>query len=158
MKIAKIIFSDVELTNKNTCYSMRRIIEHDLTGLPQELSSIGFCELGHAIITRGSTKETSHTIFIPVIDSQNPENRMSLPFLHQAIRSALTLAKIYEVKGIVVELPSWKEEKTIYNIKSWGVSLKKMTKPPINRDNVKSVINSVSKEYPGIMIRMEYLP
>jgi len=158
MKIAKIIFSDVDLTNKNANYSTRRIMDNDLTELMQELSSIGYCQLGNAIITRGTSQETSHTIFVPIVNSQNPEDRMYGSLFHQAMRAALTLAKLYGVGTLVAELPSWDEEKTIYNLRSWGILLKRAIKPPLDRKNMVNVIDSVSKEYPGIMIRMDYLP
>lgn len=158
MKIAKVIFSDVDLTNKNANYSTRRIMDSDLTELTQELTSIGYCELGHAVITQGTSKEISHIIFVPIVNSQNPEDRMYGSLFHHAMRSALTLAKLYGIESLTVELPSWNEEKTIYNIRSWGILLKRAIKPPLDRKNMVNVIDSVSKEYPGIMINTEYLP
>ena len=130
MKTAKLIFSDVDLTNKNANNSIRKIIDEDLSEITKELSAIGHCELGNAVMTGGYNKETSHTIFVPVTDSENVGNRINLPSLHQAIRSALTLAKLYEIKDIMVELPLWEEEKTIYNLRSWGILLKKDDQTP----------------------------
>lgn len=158
MLTAKIIFSDVDLTNKNINDSMRRILDSGLTPLAQELTSIGFCELGHAIITKGDSKGIAHNIFVPIVNSKNPQEKMGLALFHQAVRAALTLAKIYSVRDIVAELPAWHEEKTIYNMPTLGISVKKAVPPPLDVSTIKSVINSVLKEYPGILVKPDYLP
>jgi len=154
----KIIFSEVDLTNKNANDSMRRVLDDGLTKLAQELTSIGYCELGHAVITQGESKDFSHTIFIPVVNTLNPEDKMDLALFHKAVRAALTLAKLYGVKDLVVEIPTWNQEKTVYKMPSFGISVKKAIPAPLDVSSIKNVFNSVLKEYPGIMVITEYLP
>ena len=157
IKTAKIIFSDIDLTDKQATVSMAKLIEIDSAELVQELTAIGTCDFGHAVITKGYSTNYTNYIFVPVSDLQNPQNRINTELIHQAIRSALKLAKLYEIKDITVELPTMRDEKTIYSLRAWGLSLKRVVKQPLDRERIKEVITSISRDFPGILIDFEYL-
>ena len=153
MRIAKIIFSDTDLTNKQVMGSMTTLLEKGASNLINELAAIGTCDFGHAVITKSYTSDFTNYIFIPILDQQSPEYRIDTPTFHQSIRSALDLAKLYEIGDIVLEIPNMNQEKTVYSLKSWGLSLRKVIRPLLNRERIKDVVNSVSRDYPGILVR-----
>ena len=74
--------------------------EEDL--LLKELSAIGSCEIGNAVITKAYGLGVKHFIFVPYIDNENPDNRINYVLFHHALRSAFTLANLYDIKRLAI--------------------------------------------------------
>src|SRR3989344_4025058 len=101
-------------TNKN----VKELLEMAGKGLEAELLAIGYCALGNSIITRGHDLKIKHIIFVPIKDSFDPDNLMNFTLLHQAIRSALTLANIYKIKTLAMPMlnPGFKKRSLVDKI------------------------------------------
>ena len=74
--------------------------EEDL--LLKELSAIGSCDIGNAVITKAYGLEVKHFIFVPYIDHDNSDNRINYVLFHHALRSAFTLANLYDIKRLAI--------------------------------------------------------
>jgi O-acetyl-ADP-ribose deacetylase (regulator of RNase III) len=70
--------------------------------LLKELSAIGSCEIGNAVITKAYGLDVKHFIFVPYIDNENPDNRINYVLFHHALRSAFTLANLYDIKSLAI--------------------------------------------------------
>jgi len=70
--------------------------------LLKELSAIGFCEIGNAVITKAYGLDVKHFIFVPYIDNESPDNRINYVLFHHALRSAFTLANLYDIKRLAI--------------------------------------------------------
>jgi len=70
--------------------------------LLKELSAIGSCEIGNAVITKAYGLDVKHFIFVPYIDNENPDNRINYVLFHHALRSAFTLADLYDIKRLAI--------------------------------------------------------
>jgi O-acetyl-ADP-ribose deacetylase (regulator of RNase III) len=70
--------------------------------LLKELSAIGFCEIGNAVITKAYGLDVKHFIFVPYIDHNDSDKRMSYVLFHHALRSAFTLANLYGIERLAI--------------------------------------------------------
>lgn len=97
---ALICFCNSDLSQKGDNLILR---ETGNGNLSQELSSIGYCEIGSSIITQSYNSNLKNYIFIPCIDREN-EVRLNTTLLHKALRSAFTLANLYSVNKLAISL------------------------------------------------------
>jgi len=74
--------------------------EEDL--LLKELSAIGSCKIGNAVITKAYGLNVKNFIFVPYIDNDNQDNRINYVLFHHALRSAFTLANLYGIKRLAI--------------------------------------------------------
>jgi O-acetyl-ADP-ribose deacetylase (regulator of RNase III) len=70
--------------------------------LLKELSAIGSCEIGNAVITKAHGLGVKHFIFVPYIDNESSDNRINYVLFHHALRSAFTLANLYDIKRLAI--------------------------------------------------------
>lgn len=109
---AIIVPSDVAITNKRANRTVEKILEKGGSDLLSEASVIGYCEIGNAVRTKGYDLDIQHIIFLPYVDSENPDNTIDITQLHLAFRSAFTLASLYEVKTLAVPLLRFKRNRS----------------------------------------------
>ncbi|MDO8573291.1 MAG: macro domain-containing protein [Candidatus Daviesbacteria bacterium] len=130
-------------TNKNA----KELLEKAGKGLEAELLAIGYCALGNAVITKGHDIKVKHIIFVPIKDSFDPTYLMNFTLLHQAIRSALTLADIYKVKTLAIPMlnPGFKKCSIVDKIMAKFTDNNRLK--PISDDEVLSIIMSVAKDF-----------
>ncbi len=102
---------DVELTNRKANKTTHWILENGNKDLIKELMSIGYCEVGNAVITKGHNLSTKHLIFMPYQDLSSDDYRANFVLLHQAFRSVFNLASLYEVKTLGMPMPRFKVSK-----------------------------------------------
>lgn len=143
-------FSDVERNNDN----YRQVIDSTLdkikesnSNLLKELSAIGYCELGNAVITKAYLFGVKKFIFMPFFDHNNQENKMNFVLLHQALRSAFNLAAIYEIKTLAISLPSPKFPKEEAFIKFVKSLLEIKPKKELQNEEMMNIIIGISEEY-----------
>ena len=157
---AIIIPSDVELTNKKANNIVHGLLEKD-NNLLREISSIGYCEMGNAVITRGYGLKAKHLIFLPYCDNDNEENKIDFVLLHKALRSAFNLASLYEVSTIAVPVFRFKAVKLnfiekILNIKIFRSLFGQEGNNGLNglkEGEVEDIIISVSSEFKNTSIK-----
>lgn len=154
---AIIIPSDVELTNKKASSIVQRVLETNNDDLLKEISSIGYCEIGNAVITQGYSLKVKHLIFLPYCDSDNEENKADFILLHQAFRSAFNLASLYKVKTIAIPIFRFKVRKRNFIDKSLNLeifgSLFGQTESKGLKDNeIEDIIISVISEFKNTSI------
>src|SRR3989338_10577921 len=58
--------SDVDLTNKKSNKWIYSILSKAGSDLTKELSAIGYCETGNAVITKAYNLKVKHLIFLPI--------------------------------------------------------------------------------------------
>lgn len=112
-----VIFCDVELTHKKANAFVKDAIVKAGPKLAEELANIGYCEIGHAVITKAYNLPAKNLIFLPYIDRDNSQ-RIDFVLLHQAIRSVLSLASLYGLKSLAIPvvptiLPNAKNENEV---------------------------------------------
>lgn len=81
---------------------VKQILEKAGKELVRELTAIGFCEMGYAAITKGYELKARNVIFMPISDHNNKEVRINYVGLHQSLRTAFTLADLYEAKSVAI--------------------------------------------------------
>lgn len=97
-----VIPCDVELTHRKANTFVRDAITKAGPGLSEELANIGFCEIGHVIMTQGYKLPAKKLIFMPYLDRDDNLRRMNYLQLHQAIRSALSLTSLYGLQTLAI--------------------------------------------------------
>lgn len=138
--------AETDLTS-NSNKNVKELLGIGGKGLEAELLAVGFSSLGNAVITKAHDLKVRHIIFIPIKDSYDPQNQMDSKLLHQAIRSALTLADIYIVKTLAMPMlnPGIKKRPI------WDKIIGKFTgddqPKPLTDDEVLSIIMSVAKDF-----------
>jgi len=142
----------VDISRKNDGYThvvnatWNRAKEYE-SNLLKELASIGNCEIGNAVITKAYLFDVKHFIFMPFFNHNEPENKMDFVLLHQALRSALNLATLYEIKTLAIPLPVLhfpKEEVFTKFVKSLFEITSKKT---LQNEEMMDIIMGVSEEY-----------
>jgi hypothetical protein len=155
---AIVIPSDVELTNKKTNKIVEAVLETGNDDLTREISSIGFCEMGNAVITQGYNLKAKHLIFLPYCDSSNEENRIDFVLLHKALRSVFTLASLYNVKTLAIPIFRFKVVKLnfiekILNIKIFRSLFGQEENNGLKESEVEDIIVSISSEFKDTSIK-----
>ncbi len=72
--------------------------------LVKELTSIGYCALGNAVIAQGLGLRVKNLIFVPYVNHNDPQDAFSYVLFHQALRSALNLAVVYNAKTLAIPI------------------------------------------------------
>lgn len=115
-----VVPCDVDLTYRKTNDVVRDINTKAGNKLWEELANIGYCEIGHAVITQAYGLPVKKLIFLPYIDRDNSQ-RIDFILFHQAVRSALSLASLYGLKTLAIPvlpniLPNSKNEHEVEDI------------------------------------------
>lgn len=81
---------------------IKKVIDKAGKELIRELTAIGYCEMGFAIIVQGYGLKAKHIIFMPVTDHNNEEARINYVGLHQSLRAAFELVSLYKAKSVAI--------------------------------------------------------
>lgn len=143
-------FSDVAKNNED----YRQVIDSTLDkiresegNLLKELSSIGYCEMGNAVITKAYLIGVKHFIFMPFFDHDDTENKMNFILFHKALRSAFNLASLYEIKSLAIPLPPVKFPKEEAFIKFVKSLFEIKPKKGLQNEEMMNIVMAVSGEY-----------
>lgn len=133
---ALICFSSTDLTYKEPTGFTRKLLKSVGNDLVLELSSIGYIDLGNAIITNGYSSKYSKLIFIPYFDENNRKSKLTNILMHKALRNAFNLASLYKVRTL-----------------TFPQSLPQEIK--FNNEEFTEVLSTISKDFSNIVIIKE---
>lgn len=111
---ALIMPCDTELTFSKGYHRLTNLFETAGEDLQKELSAIGYCEIGNAIITKSYNLNVKHIIFMPYTDHTNLENKIDYLLFHQALRSCFALAQLYGIESLAISLMRHKTQKETF--------------------------------------------
>ena len=143
-----VVPSDVDLTYQKANGAVRAVLESGGPDLLKELSAIGYGEVGNAIITKGYGLNAKHAIFLPYTDRSNGESKLDLVLLHQALRNAFNLARLYEAKTLAIDLAPLRArrrtlmQRVLSKVMEIGPSEEGLT-----TDEIIDVVTGVAEEY-----------
>lgn len=81
---------------------VKNIFEKAGKDLVKEVTTVGYCEIGYAVITKGYDLKAKNVIFMPITDHNNADSHIDYVGLHQSLRSAFTLADLYNAKSVAI--------------------------------------------------------
>lgn len=145
-----IVPCDSELTFKKVAL-VEKIIEKGRTDLLTELTAIGYCITGNAVITKGHELKVKHIIFMPISDLQDPNFRLDFTLLHQSLKAAFTLASLYKLKSLAIggiHIPSYTKSLSESLLSSLSEERKVLT-----TSQIEDIIISVSKNFKNSSIK-----
>ena len=115
--------------------------------LLKELSAIGSCEIGNAVITKAYGLDVKHFIFVPYIDNENPDNRINYVLFHHALRSAFTLADLYDIKRLAIPTLRAKVAKKEFRYKIIAGVFETKKKDLLNEKELTDITVAIVKEF-----------
>ena len=128
----------------NQSYLQNKECEDNLL---KELSAIGYCEIGNAVITKSYILNIKHFIFVPYVDHDNSENRLNYILFHQALRSAFTLANLYDIKRLAIPIPKSKFQKKDFMDKIFAEILSTNKGKGLDEKELTDIIIAITKEF-----------
>ncbi|PJC54891.1 MAG: hypothetical protein CO028_00080 [Candidatus Levybacteria bacterium CG_4_9_14_0_2_um_filter_35_21] len=128
----------------NKSYTQSKDQEDNLL---KELSAIGFCEIGNAVITKAYDIDVKHFIFAPYIDNDNPDDKLNFVLFHRALRSAFALANLYGVKSLAVPILRTKIVKKEFMDKVISQVFDAKKDITLNEKELTDIIIAISKEF-----------
>lgn len=144
--------SDVELTHKGEHRTIRRIFEKAGPDLLKELAVIGRCEVGNAVITKGYSLKVTHLIFMPFTDHTDEESMLDSIQLHQGLKSAFTLAGMYEAKRLAIPLlPVLTTRRSRLERLLDIIWRDKSVITPIGTEEMMDIVAAVAREYLSVL-------
>lgn len=114
--------------------------------LLKELSAIGYVSIGNAIITKAYDFNVKNFIFIPFIDHDEEGNHITSVLLHQALRSAFTLATLYGLKTLAIPALRIRVPKQELMDRMMSIFDNKPRKA-LTDDEIFNIVITISKEF-----------
>lgn len=111
---AILIPCDTELTFSKGYRRLTALFKTAGESLQNELSAIGYCEIGNAVITKGYELKVKYLIFLPYTDHNDPEDKIDYVLFHQALRSSFTLAQLYGIESMAISLIHQEQQKGFF--------------------------------------------
>jgi len=130
----------------NRSYAQSKEQEDNLL---KELSAIGFCEIGNAVITKAYDIDVKHFIFAPYINNDDSDDRLNFVLIHRALRSAFTLANLYGAKSLAVPIIRTKIAKKEFMDKVISQVFDTKKEVTLNEKELTDIIIAISKEFEG---------
>ncbi len=116
--------------------------------LLKELSAIGYCDIGNAVITKAYFFKVNNFIFMPLYDHDDTDNRLNTPLLHKALRSAFDLASLYGLKNLAMPMPSSKSSEEDFTNKFLkSLFFENFNKKEFNQDEFLNIVYAVFSDY-----------
>lgn len=141
-----VVPCDVDLTYRKANDIVRDVYSKTGNRLWEELADIGYCEIGNVVITQGYGLKAKHLIFLPYTDREDRSQRMNYLLLHQATRSALSLASLYGLRTLAIPIAHYLLSKRI-NLIRRAVSKVLDTKEKDQTTEAESIIDSIAKSF-----------
>ena len=148
-----IIPCDSELTYHKVGI-VAKILDKGGEDLLKELTSIGYCEVGYAVIVQGYELPAKNIIFMPVSDHNHQETRINYIDLHQSLKAAFTLADLYKAKTVAIagiHIPNTKRSVAQSLWKKFTEGKKEAGSP--SSDEIEDIIISTSKNFKDSSIK-----
>lgn len=115
--------------------------------LLKELSAIGEIQIGNAVITKAYELNAKYFIFIPYMDSEDINNHITSVSLHQALRSAFSLASLYNLSRVAVPILKIKIPKKDTFEKLLSLLWETKSPKTMTEDEILNIIIAISKEF-----------
>lgn len=130
---------------------IKSVFEKASKELVRELTTIGFCEIGNVVITKGYDLKVGNVIFMPLTDHRNEETKISNIDLHQSLRNAFTMAEIYKARSIAIgaiKIPQGKKGFTNLIEKTFKQFWEDKSQPKmISNDEIEDIVVSVLRDF-----------
>ena len=143
-----VVPSDVDLTHEKVNGTVKAVLDKGGPDLLKEVSATGFCEIGHAVITKAYGElEVKNVIFMAYTGQENSENQADFVLLHQALRNVFDLAVLYKAKTIAIDIAPLRARKG--NLLRKAISKVLDTEPPkkLTADEMMDIVMSISEGY-----------
>ena len=142
--------SDVDLSFRKANKWVTEIFEEaGFTELSKELAVIGSCDIGNAVITKGYKLKAKHLIFLPYTNYDDIGNTTDYVLFHQSLRSAFTLAKIYNLERVAIPLLEIRSRMNFFERILHEALDKKIKK--LKSEEVMNIIIGVSNEFNDLL-------
>lgn len=115
--------------------------------LLKELSAIGSCEIGNAVITKAHGLDVKHFIFVPYVDYDDSDNRINYVLFHHALRSAFTLTNLYDIKRLAIPTLRARVPKKEFMDKIISGVFETKTQNLLNEKEITDITIAISKEF-----------
>ena len=139
---------DTDLTYAKTNEAIRSVLKKGGPDLLQEVSAIGFCEIGNAVITKAYGElKVKNVIFMAYTGQEDSENQADFVLLHQALRNVFDLAVLYKAKTIAIDITPLRAGKENFLRRALSKVLE--TEPPrkLTTDEMIDIVMSISAGY-----------
>lgn len=137
---------DVELSNDKVNSVVKDIFEEAGSDLVAELSAIGFCGIGHAVIVGGYKLKVKSIIFYPYKDSNNPDEHIDSILMHQAIKAVFSLVKLYHIKNLAISLPLIRRRKESIFERILDTFSNPKEESYLNTEQIMCIVTAIAKE------------
>ncbi len=122
--------------------------------LVKEVTTIGYCEIGYAVITKGYGLKAKNVIFMPISDHNNEEARINYVGLHQSLNAVFTLASLYKVKSVAIAGIHFPSKKKNFLMSLWNKYFGDNSESkPLSTNEVEDIIISTSKNMDNTCIK-----
>lgn len=122
--------------------------------LVQELTTIGYCEIGYAVTVQGYELKARNIIFMPISDHNNEEARINYVGLHQSLRAAFTLANLYKAKSVAITGIHISSKRKNFFISIWNKYFGDNSgSKGLSSDEIEDIIISTSKNLENSSIK-----
>lgn len=138
----------------NKSYAQSKEQEDNLL---KELSAIGFCEIGNAVITKAYDINVKHFIFAPYINNDNPDDKLNFVLFHRSLRSAFTLANLYGIKSLAVPILRTKIAKKEFMDKVISQVFDTKKEGLLEEKELTDIIIAISKEFENQSIQEVFI-
>lgn len=121
--------------------------------LVQELTTIGYCEIGYAVAVQGYELNAKNIILMPISDHNDKEARINYVILHQSLRAAFTLANLYKAKSVAIagiHIPSKRKN---FFVSLWDKYFDDNSESKLSDSEVEDIIISTSKNLENSTIK-----
>ena len=145
---AMVVPSDVDLTYERANDTVREVLGKGGSDLLKEVSAIGLCDIGHAVITKAYGElKVKNVIFMAYTGQENLENQADFVLLHQALRNVFDLAVLYKAQTIAIDIAPLRAGKE--NLLRRALSKVLDTEPPrkLTTDEMIDIVMSISEGY-----------
>lgn len=115
--------------------------------LQKELSSIGYCAIGNAVITQPYTLPYKKLIFIAYKDPKKQDEPVDHLLLHQAYRSAINLSLLYGIKNLSTSGVPVAVKKQNATQKFTGLFKLETAQPSLNPQETIEIAKTVASEF-----------
>lgn len=115
--------------------------------LNKELSSIGYCEIGNAVITKALGLRVKNILFVPYVDQNNPQTTLTHVLFHKALRAAFTLAVVYNAKTLAIPILRKKIPKREFFDKLFSGVFEVKPRKSLTEEETLNITIAIAKEF-----------
>lgn len=141
-------------TNESKKSLIKNLLEKAGKELVRELTAIGYCEVGYAVVTQGYDLKTKHIIFMPISDHNNEEARTNYIGLHQSLRAAFDLANLYKAKSVAIAGIYIRGKRNNFFLSLWNKYFGDNGEgKPLSNDEIENIIITTSRNLENTPIK-----